>query len=499
MKTLWFIFLTFTFSLSFCLLSFCQIRYIAKTDTKVLKKSGVTKSKSISADWQVFSITDTSLLADLRQAGIYIELDRQAQICLVPNDSLFNLQWGLTGNNKLWSGNFSEAWAVTEGSSKIKIGIIDSGSPLKNGIWTHPDLDSARFSALKCIDDDYSYGTITDDNGHSTAIAGIIGATKNNKIGIAGIDRYCLITTYKAFSKYGFGWNSDIAQAIYRAVHDNCKILSMSFGDTINSRLMENAISYAQQRGVICVVAAGNYGGKLESYPAFLHANFSNIISVGAINDLSLIAWYSNRGAAVDVYAPGGSGAYPWANPSNILSTFPTYGCVLGRPDSQIPEQKTYGYLAGTSMAVPFVTGTASLMLAANPNLPPSDVRKILIETADVIMTIDGPAYVLNPGAAVRAASINQNLIIARFILDQNYPNPFNTSTTIRYFLPKNNFVTLKIYDILGREIVSLADEEKLSGNYMANFIVGKIASGIYLYRLTAGNFAETKRMVIIK
>jgi hypothetical protein len=83
--------------------------------------------------------------------------------------------------------------------------------------------------------------------------------------------------------------------------------------------------------------------------------------------------------------------------------------------------------------------------------------------------------------------------------LSQNYPNPFNPKTTISYSLSKANNVTLKIYDVLGREVASLVNEFKSEGWYTVQFDASALASGIYFYRLHAGNFVETKKLVVAK
>ncbi|PIP69109.1 hypothetical protein CO033_00450 [Candidatus Nomurabacteria bacterium CG_4_9_14_0_2_um_filter_32_10] len=89
--------------------------------------------------------------------------------------------------------------------------------------------------------------------------------------------------------------------------------------------------------------------------------------------------------------------------------------------------------------------------------------------------------------------------IPTEFALSQNYPNPFNPSTTINYKIPTNYFVNLKIYDILGNEIAILVNEEKTAGSYSVNFNATNLPSGTYIYKITAGNFIETKKMVLMK
>ncbi|HSW55392.1 MAG TPA: T9SS type A sorting domain-containing protein, partial [Ignavibacteriaceae bacterium] len=85
------------------------------------------------------------------------------------------------------------------------------------------------------------------------------------------------------------------------------------------------------------------------------------------------------------------------------------------------------------------------------------------------------------------------------YSLEQNYPNPFNPSTTIRYQIPKEGMVTLKVYDILGAEVVTLVNEEKAAGKYVVNFDANRLASGVYLYKLQADEFVSVKKMVLVK
>jgi hypothetical protein len=89
--------------------------------------------------------------------------------------------------------------------------------------------------------------------------------------------------------------------------------------------------------------------------------------------------------------------------------------------------------------------------------------------------------------------------IIEDFSISQNYPNPFNPSTTVRYNIPEKSFVTIKIYDILGKEVATLINEEKPIGNYTVKFDGSGLTSGIYFYQIKAGNYVETKKMILLK
>ena len=88
-----------------------------------------------------------------------------------------------------------------------------------------------------------------------------------------------------------------------------------------------------------------------------------------------------------------------------------------------------------------------------------------------------------------------------KFVLEQNYPNPFNPSTVIRYSLSVNSFVSLKVYDVLGRETKTLVNKEQPSGSYEERFTINDepLTSGVYLYRLTAGSYTATKKMILLK
>ena len=91
------------------------------------------------------------------------------------------------------------------------------------------------------------------------------------------------------------------------------------------------------------------------------------------------------------------------------------------------------------------------------------------------------------------------NMIPGVYSLEQNYPNPFNPVTNIRFSIPKQGNVKLEIIDILGREVAVLLNDFKTAGFYTVDFNAGELASGTYLYRITSGNFTETKKMLLLK
>jgi hypothetical protein len=94
---------------------------------------------------------------------------------------------------------------------------------------------------------------------------------------------------------------------------------------------------------------------------------------------------------------------------------------------------------------------------------------------------------------------VSEMAVPEKYTLYQSYPNPFNPSTTIKYSVPHSEVVSLKVYDILGREIAVLIDEYKTAGTYSIDFIASKFASGVYFYQLRSGSFVETKKMILMK
>ena len=95
--------------------------------------------------------------------------------------------------------------------------------------------------------------------------------------------------------------------------------------------------------------------------------------------------------------------------------------------------------------------------------------------------------------------NIENKSVPDKFSLGQNYPNPFNPSTVISFAIPTQAFVTVKVYDILGREVKTLMNETKPAGYYEINFNASDLPSGTYIYEIRAGNFVETKKMILLK
>jgi hypothetical protein len=102
-------------------------------------------------------------------------------------------------------------------------------------------------------------------------------------------------------------------------------------------------------------------------------------------------------------------------------------------------------------------------------------------------------------GGILTGVGNEATLIPERFLLHQNYPNPVNPVTNIRYDLPHDKYVTIKVYDVLGKEVVTLVNENKEAGRYLVSFNAANFSSGIYFYTVNAGEFSQTRRMTLLK
>ncbi len=131
------------------------------------------------------------------------------------------------------------------------------------------------------------------------------------------------------------------------------------------------------------------------------------------------------------------------------------------------------------------------------PNTPSTEclVRVSDASNASVMDVSDG-VFTIQPAVGVNDESNNLPKI---YSLSQNYPDPFNPTTSIKYQLPQSGFVTLKVYDILGKEVATLINGQKAAGRYEVNFDASNLTSGIYIYQITANNYVSSKKMMLIK
>jgi len=255
-----------------------------------------------------------------------------------------------------------EAWAVTNGTG-VRVAIIDSGVAINHEDISSKVVDRANFSDTQILaPEDY------DQYGHGTHVAGIVAATADNSLGVAGVCPGCSILDAKVLNSSGSGSSSAIAKGIDWAVGKGAKVINMSLGQRVSSRTLEAAVNNAWNQGVVIVAAAGNAGTQAQVYPGA----YPNVIAVAATDNNDAKASISTYGKWVDVAAPG----------VRVYSTLPTYTSVLGTQNKLSPG---YDILSGTSMASPIVAATAALVWSTPSGTSNASVRTQVESSADPI------------------------------------------------------------------------------------------------------------------
>lgn len=295
-------------------------------------------------------------------------------ICSV--DSYYSDQWGLknTGQNGgLGTGvdiNIESAWNITEGSSDIVVAIVDDGVDL-----AHPDLSANLMTGYDAIYDSVGGGHEGDDR-HGTAVAGIVGAIKDNGIGIRGVAPECKIIPVRVMSNDIVSYPAATAAFNWARLH-NVDVINCSWKKNAPCALLTSAISDATslgRGGKGCVVAfsSGNDAANSVCYPAYL----DNVLAVGSISYLNQRSYFSNYGTSLDVVAPG-----------EFISTTDRLGNDGFNPpkpgwgDPSFTDYNDTNYtnwFRGTSAAAPFVSGIAALILSEYPDLTATQIRRAI-------------------------------------------------------------------------------------------------------------------------
>ncbi|MCX6150093.1 MAG: T9SS type A sorting domain-containing protein [Ignavibacteriales bacterium] len=123
----------------------------------------------------------------------------------------------------------------------------------------------------------------------------------------------------------------------------------------------------------------------------------------------------------------------------------------------------------------------------------------VIVDTVIFVGTGGNGVWCRSLTEIITAIGNEKNNLPSNYTLEQNYPNPFNPTTTIQFQVPKFLFVNIKVYDVLGREVANLVNEEKPAGTYQVSFDAAILSSGVYLYKLNAGSFIETKKMILLR
>lgn len=302
----------------------------------------------------------------------YIEEEKEVRILNIsPNDTYYSSQANLT---QIYA---SSAWEKTKGATASPniIAVVDTGV---NG--THADLSGKVLSGNDYVNDGpTAANSDSDDNGHGTEVAGIIAANTNNSVGIAGVDWNGLILPIKVINSQGVGTSTDLAQGIRCAVENGAKVINMSVGGEA-SRVVEDAVNYAWQSGIVMVAASGNDGAEGVKYPAA----YDNVIAVGSVDSNNARSSFSNYGSQIDIVAPG----------ENIYTTL---------------DSGSYGQISGTSASTPEVSAAIGLFLSLNSSFSIDNIKTKLEANAQKVSAMAGQNFSNYYGNGV--LNVNQFLI----------------------------------------------------------------------------------------
>ena len=287
-------------------------------------------------------------------------------------DPLLAQQWGL------FAIGADHVWTTTTGQGVI-VAVVDSGS------GPHPDLAENLLPGRSIIGTVESQdGRDIDASGHGTHVAGIIAAVANNGIGGSGVAPNAKILPIQVLDQAGQGDARDVAAGVRFAADNGARVINLSLGGATESSSLTQAITYANDKGVLVVAAAGN-GGAADKpkWPASLDLT----LAVTAVDQANNATSFDQRGDYIDLSAPG----------ANIVST----------------AKGDYVTLSGTSMAAGFVAGAAALLFAAEPRVTNAQVRDILLRTATDIG---------EPGRDVTFGAGLINMVAALAELQRMYP-----------------------------------------------------------------------------
>jgi len=427
------------------------------------------------------------------------------------------------------------AWQNGYRGQGVIVAVLDSGID-----WTHPDLQNRIWINPgeipdNMIDDDgngyvddvhgYNFadtlGNPADDYGHGTRVSGII-CGDGTADTLTGVAPEATVMAVKVLTSAGGAQQANVWEGIQYAIDNGAHVMNLSIGWRQSAEpdrtMWRMACDNALAAGVVMVAASGNERDNGIPAPDNIRTpgdvpgpmttpTPSGVITSGGTDANDVVAYYSSFGPVQWADVP------PWHDRP--------YPPGLVKPDVVAPglfintTAMGGGYTGpnqhGTSMATPHVAGAVALLLSARPWLTPFEVDSLLEGTALNIFTpgkdnLSGSGRVQADSLVGAVASaVEDNLPPAPALtVWQNFPNPFNPTTTIRFEVAHTMRVRVDIFDIAGRKVSTLANREFGAGLHSAvwNGTDGagaRLASGVYVYRVSAGGATQSGTMVLLK
>ncbi len=259
---------------------------------------------------------------------VYAEPNYRRRMAAPPDDPLYRK--GTLGY--LDTLRLPAAWDLSRAGPAQRVAVLDTGVD-----GTHPDLAGRVLPGRDFVNGD---DTADDDEGHGTSVAGVAVARANDGLGTAGVSWEGSVVPVKVLDSGGEGYDDDIAAGIAWAADQGVDAINLSLGGPGASEVLEDAVAYARDLGVLVVAAAGNESSSEPHYPAAT----PGVLAVAASDWAGNATWFTNHGDWVDITAPG----------HDMLA--PTAGGVRSRND-------------GTSFSAPVVSGVALLLAAEHPTM----------------------------------------------------------------------------------------------------------------------------------
>ncbi len=222
----------------------------------------------------------------------------------------------------------------------------------------------------------------------------------------------------------------------------------------------------------------------------------------------AIVAWEDTRNGGADIYAQivGSNGALP-VQLAGFAGTF------LGNRRVRLQwrtagEMNNFGFEVQrrSVTSTEFITLPNSFVAGHGTTLQPHDYEWTDVDASSPQvqyrlkqMDLDGMVHFSEPIAVNTTTTIADEKVVRDYALAQNYPNPFNPTTQIHFELPQSGFVTLKVFDMVGREVATLVNDPRNSGSYTVRFDATNLSSGLYVYRLSAGSYSSVKKMIVMK